>query len=368
MTLPEKLRQIDLTLIQLLSKRIAILATSGAPSIQEQRSTYRSLLMQMGVPENTWDNIIMGCMASLANAPSFQRKIEPRNITVVGGRGAMGCFFTERFSIAHDVSVLEHDDWDKADTLLGTADLVIICVPLKATLDVIWKVAPYLSPTTVLADIASTKTDAVRAMMESHSGPVVGLHPMFGPGVNSFLGQKVVVCPGRQPNEFQWVLDTLEADGANLITCTPEEHDRMMVAVQAVRFFSNFSLGAFLAGEGIDIGRSLEFASPLYRTEINTVSRLLAQEAALYVDILLASDDRCEAIKRFVATCDRLTSLLAEGNRAALITEFETAREAFREEASRALNESNHVINSLSNLLAATEVETIQLSSALERH
>lgn len=128
-----------------------------------------------------------------------------------------------------------------------------------------------------------------------------------------------------------------------------------MVAVQAIRFFANFTLGAFLAEEGIDIERSLAFASPLYRIEINTVSRLLAQDAALYIDILLASEERCEAVQRLVNVSDRLARLLAQGDRAALITEFEVAHQAFCSQTTRAVEESNHVINHLSTFLAATE-------------
>ena len=230
-------------------------------------------------------------------------------------------------------------------------------VPLKATAAVIRRVAPYLAPTAILADIASTKVSIVQTMMESHVGPVVGLHPMFGPGPDSFLGQKVVICPGRDPEVSQWLLVFIEADGGKLITCTPDEHDRMMVVVQAIRFFANFTLGAFLAEEGIDITRSLEFASPLYRIEINTVSRLLAQSAALYIDILLASEERCEAIGRLVKTSDRLAKLLANGDRAALINEFEMAYKAFEQEAPRAPEESNHVINHLSTFLAASAIK-----------
>jgi prephenate dehydrogenase/chorismate mutase/prephenate dehydrogenase len=194
-------------------------------------------------------------------------------------------------------------------------------------------------------------------MLETHSGPVVGLHPMFGPGVKSFLGQKVVVCPGRSPASFQWLLELLQADGANLITSSAEEHDRMMVIVQAIRFFSNFSLATFLADEGVDIQRSLEFASPLYRTEVNTVSRLVAQDAALYVDILMSSAERCEAIRRFATTCDHLARLLEHGNRSGLIAEFEAARRAFREDSQRAVQESDHTINSLSLFLVANALE-----------
>ncbi len=368
MTLPEQLQQIDEALIQLLGERISVLATAEAsadlPSIQQQRSGVRSLLQQARVPEAAWNHIVTHSMAALAKTPT-QRQPEPRRVTLVGGRGAMGCFFQERFAATgHQVSILEYDDWDKADILLGQADLVLLCVPLKSVLSIIRRVGPYLATTTVLADISSTKTAVLQTLLESHAGPVLGLHPMFGPGVDSLLGQKIVVCPGRDPLDCQWVLDWIQADGGQLITSTPEEHDRMMVVVQAIRFFSNFSLSAFLAAEGVDIARSLEFASPLYRTEINTVSRLVAQDAALYIDILLASEERCEAIERLVKTYDRLATLLAKGQRAELIAEFEAARDVFRTDLTRALHESNHTINSLSVLLAADEVEAAQVLPA----
>ncbi|NDJ18219.1 bifunctional chorismate mutase/prephenate dehydrogenase [Myxacorys almedinensis] len=366
MAIPDQLQQIDQGLITLLSERISILAALGVPLMQEQISHYKSLLMQVGVSECVWSSIVISSMAALASTPPLSYEGVPRNITVVGGRGIMGRFFTDRLVAAgHHVSILEYDGWDQADRLLGDADLVLICVPFKGTLAVIQKVAPYLSPTAILADIASTKVSTVQAMLDSHPGPVVGLHPMFGPGVNSFLSQNVVVCPGRKPNACQWFLNLIEAEGGKLITCTAEEHDRMMVAVQAIRHFATFSLGVFLAEEGISIDRSLDFASPIYRTEINLINRLFAQDASLYIDIMLASPDRCEAITRLTKTSDRLANLLAQENRTALMAEFEVARETFRDDSNRALKESNYIINTLSNFLAANEVETVDLSSAL---
>ena len=361
MTIPKKLRQIDQTLIKLLGERISILATSWVPPMQDQIASYKPLLLETGVPESAWINIITSCMAALVSSPSsWHKEVEPRNITVVGGCGAMGSFFTERLAAAgHNVRVLEYNDWDRADLLLGTANLVLVSVPLKSTPAVIRRVAQYIPSNAILADIASTKVSIVQTMMETHPGPVVGLHPMFGPGVKSFLSQKIVVCPGRYPDAFQWFLDLLEADGGKLVICTPEEHDRMMVFVQAIRFFSNFSLAAFLAEEEINIERSLEFASPLYRTEINTISRLVAQDAELYVDIMIASKDRSDAINRFAKTYERLATLIAQGDRTALIAEFEATREKFRGETARSLKESNYLINTLSDFLAANELELV---------
>ncbi len=334
--------------------------------MREQLLNCKALLMQAGVPECAWSSIVASSMAALAGTPPVLQQAESRQITLVGGGGIMGRFFADRLIAAgHRVGILEYDGWDQADVLLKNADLVLICVPLKSTLAVIHKVAQHLSPTTVLADIASTKAASVQAMLENHPGPVVGLHPMFGPGVTSFLSQKVVVCPGRDPDAFQWFLDWMEAEGSHLITCAPEEHDRMMIAVQAIRHFTTFSLGVFLAEEGISMDQSLDFASPIYRTEINLISRLFAQDASLYIDIMLASPERSEAIARLTKTSERLATLLAQGNRVALLAEFEAAREAFRDDTNRALQESNHILTALSSFLAAKEVEAMHLPSAL---
>ncbi len=353
MSVTEQLQQIDQSLIQLLSQRLSLLATTDPPDMSEQLASSQPLLAEAGVPVSLWQKMITGCMAAVARPIPTACQEQPRTVTVVGGRGMMGRFLCDRLTTAgHHVRILEHDGWAEAAQLLTDVDLVLISVPLHHTETVIGKLAPFLTETTAIADIASIKTPIVQAMLAQHQGPVLGLHPMFGPGVQSFLSQKVVVCPGRQPEAFTWLLELIEADGGKLITCTPQEHDQMMVAVQAIRHFSTFSLGVFLAQEGIDISRSLEFASPIYRMEINMISRLFAQDASLYMDIMLASPDRCQAIARLVQTCDRLANLLAVSDRDALIAEFEAARASFREEAVRALQESNHMIENLSNFLA----------------
>ncbi|WOD39792.1 bifunctional chorismate mutase/prephenate dehydrogenase [Nodosilinea sp. E11] len=359
------LQQIDQELISLLSERITLLQTQDAPSMVEQLEHIRPFLMDANVSEFTWNTLIVNCMAALATEePSLQhRQAQRRRITVVGGRGIMGRFFCDRMATAgHEVRVLEYDDWDRANILLEDADLVLIAVPLKHTIPIVRRVAEYLSPHTILADVASTKVEVVQAMLKAHSGPVVGLHPMFGLGSGTFLGKKVVVCPGRGLDTAQWVLDLIEADGGTLVTCTPDEHDAMMIAVQVIRFFSDFSLGTFYAREGVDIDRSFEFSSPLYRSEINIISRLVTQDAALYVDILMASPDRCAAIERMVSTYAHLANLLKQGDRAALIAEFEKTRAAFSPGADRSMVESSYMLNNLSTFVAATQVETQHLT------
>ena len=349
----ETLEQIDRELIKLLGKRIAYLTHSQQNGCGD-RAEISSLLKRAGIPEYVWQNLTINCAAA-STATVSSPPIEGRRVTVIGGRGQMGRFFVEQLSSSgHHVDILGRNDWGNARQILGTADLVIVSVPIEQTVPIIEKTARYLTASTVLADVTSIKTPIVQAMLDRHPGPVLGLHPMFGPGVDSFLSQNVVVCPGRQQQAYQWFLDFIASRGGKLIRCTPQEHDQMMVIVQAIRHFSTFALGAFLAEEEIDLSRTLEFASPLYRMQLNLVSRLFAGDASLYLNVMLPGE-RPQIISRLAATYNRLAELLEKSDRTALTQEFEIACNFFGQETHRALEESNYTIDSLSRLLAANE-------------
>ncbi|MEH2163825.1 MAG: bifunctional chorismate mutase/prephenate dehydrogenase [Nostoc sp.] len=324
----DHLKKTDQSLIALLSDRISLLAASEQPSLDEQLADVAPLLAQAGIPESVWAGVVKSCHANIPK--SATNHIIPRQVTIIGGHGRMGRLFKEQLSlVGHNVSVLEHDDWEYADKLLSQAELVLVSVPIEYTVDVIKRAAKYLAPTTALSDITSIKTQPTQAMLEHHCGPVMGLHPMFGPNIKSFLGQKVVVCPGRNDDSFQWLLDFLESKGGELIVCTPEEHDQMMVVIQATQHFCRFSLGVFLAQAKVEIEQSLTMSTPNYRQEIDIVKRLFSQNPNLCVDIMLATEERCNAISFLANTYSRLARLVARKDREALIKEFENTQSFF---------------------------------------
>jgi prephenate dehydrogenase len=272
-------------------------------------------------------------LLSKADIPeSATNDVSPRKITIIGGHGRMGRLFKEQFSgVGHHVSVLEHQDWGYADQLLNSAELVLVSVPIEYTVDVIKRAAKYLTPTTALCDVTSIKIQSTQAMLEHHSGPVMGLHPMFGPNIKSFLGQKFVICPGRNDEAFLWLLNLIKGQGGELIVCTPEEHDRMMVIIQAVQHFCRLSFGIFLAETRINLEQSLLLSTPSYQQQIESIKRLFSQNSHLCVDIMLATEERCEAINSLANTYSRLARLVRKKDRDALIQEFENIQEFFEE-------------------------------------
>ncbi|MCC5636759.1 bifunctional chorismate mutase/prephenate dehydrogenase [Nostoc sp. CHAB 5844] len=273
----------------------------------------------------------MVLQSSLNQKLASIKDVKSRQLTIIGGHGRMGKLFREKLlAVGHKVNVLEQEDWEYADKLLNNAELVLISVPIKHTVDVIKRVAKYLSSNTALCDITSIKVQPTEAMLVHHTGPVMGLHPMFGPSIKSFWEQKVVVCPGRNYESFQWLLDFLQIQGAELITCTPEEHDRMMVYIQATQHFCRLSLGVFLAQANIDLERSLSISSYSFRQEIEILKRLFCQNPNLCVDIMLATEERCQAINYLAHTYSRLAKLVEQKDREGLIKEFENSQGFFK--------------------------------------
>ena len=360
-----EIEQIDRQLIKLLGKRISYLTSSQQNGFGD-RAEVTELLDRAGVPKSVWQNLTIDCAAA-SSTTSSSANVKPRRVTVIGGHGQMGRFFVEQLlSSGHYVDILGRDGWDNAPQLLGEADLVIVSVPIEQTVAIIKKAANYLGASTTLVDVTSIKTPIVRAMLDRHSGPVLGLHPMFGPKTNSLLAQNVVVCPGRQQSAYQWFLDFIESKGGKLIWSTPEEHDRMMTIVQAIRHFFTFGLGAFLAEEEIDLSRTLDFATPPYRMQLDLVRRLFAGNASLYLNLMLPGE-RPQAISRLAATYSRLAELIELGDRATLTKEFEFACSFFKPETD-SISEDNRPIDSLNCLLATNRTMTNADKAPIESH
>ena len=97
-------------------------------------------------------------------------------VLVVGGAGKMGGYFSRWFAQSgYQVRILEVDDWPNAAALCRDIDLAFISVPIPQTPAIIQRLAPFLPPQCVLADITSIKQAPVDAMLASHPGPVLGL-------------------------------------------------------------------------------------------------------------------------------------------------------------------------------------------------
>lgn len=278
-----------------------------------------------------------------------RRSVRPgAKVLIVGGLGNMGRFFSTWLRQSdYEVRILDREDWPQVRSLAAGVDLCLLAVPIETTPSVALQIGPHLPPACVLADITSLKRKPLEAMLRGHAGPVVGLHPLFGPATVTMDKQIVVFSPGRAMDKCQWFLDQLTLWGNVLVETPPAEHDEIMGIVQALRHFATFSFGQFLRSRGVPILRTLELSSPIYRLELAMVGRLFAQDPQLYAEIVFATPERQTLLKDYIQSLQQNLALVERGDKAEFVARFRQIAEWFGPFSEQAMRESTFLVEKL---------------------
>lgn len=357
--LRQQIDEIDSQLVGLLAQRAKVTAQVGKVKQELALPVYvpereqlllkarRKQAKQLGVSPELVEDILRRMMRD-----SYQTQESGfvccgelgAKVVIVGGEGALGRRFASLFTRSgYIVQSLEPTDWLNAEAICSNAALVLMAVPITLTKSLINKL-PILPKHCVLADITSIKVEPLAAMLTKHNGPVVGLHPMFGPDVTNLVKQVIVVCHGKEQAQYQWLLTQLKVWGAELCEKSAVEHDQAMQLIQAMRHFSSLVYGVHLADEQADLSQLLQMSSPIYRLELAMVGRLFAQNAELYADIMLSSKAMTKVLQRYQQRFSQLLQLLENQDKTELMAQFSKGQQFFGDLAEQFLQESRQLL------------------------
>ncbi|MGB1974951.1 MAG: bifunctional chorismate mutase/prephenate dehydrogenase [Vibrio toranzoniae] len=358
--LRDQIDAVDKKMLDLLAQRLALVekvgevkSEHGLPIYVPEReaamlASRRQEAEKIGVPPQLIEDILRRTMReSYASEKDSGFKClnpELRSVVIVGGNGQLGGLFARMFKLSgYEVKILGSQDWDRADEILDNAGLVVVTVPIHLTEGVIVKLGN-LPSDCILCDLTSIKSKPLQAMMNIHQGPVVGLHPMFGPDVPSLAKQVIVYSDGRGSESYQWLLNQFGIWGASLCQMDAAEHDHGMTLIQALRHFTSFAYGLHLSKENPNIDQLLKLSSPIYRLEIAMVGRLFAQDPNLYGDIILSSDENIEMIRRFHRRFGEALEILDGKDKAKFVDSFNQVSEWFGDYSQQFLQESQSLL------------------------
>ncbi len=358
--LRDQIDEVDKLMVELLSRRLALVekvgevkSKHGLPIYAPDReaamlASRREEAEKQGVPPQLIEDILRRTMresySSEKDAGFKCLKPDLRPVVIVGGKGQLGSLFARMFKLSgYQVKILGSKDWDKADEMLSDAGLVVVTVPIHLTLGVIDKLTN-LPEDCILCDLTSIKKKPLEHMMKVHSGPVVGLHPMFGPDVPSLAKQVIVHCEGRGKEQYQWLIDQCAIWGASLCELKAEEHDHSMTLIQALRHFTSFVYGYHLSKENPNLDKLLQVSSPIYRLELMMVGRLFGQDPNLYGDIILSSEENIEMIQRFHKRFTEAVELLNHKDKQKFVDSFQDVSNWFGEYSQRFMKESQNLL------------------------
>ncbi len=294
------------------------------------------------------------------------RQKKPK-ICIIGGTGEFGRLFA-RFFKTDGLEVLvtgrNRDKGEKVSRDLGVgftndnisaakaSDIVVICVPIENTVEVIKEVAPNVRSGSLLMDFTSVKVEPVKAM-EKHAprdAEVLGSHPMFGPRVTGLEGQTVILTKVRSGKWTDFFEKFLERRKARVFTSTPEEHDRVMAIVQGLTHFAYITCASTIKKMEIDVEKSRNFASPVYELMLDFIARIVGQDPSLYASIQMHNPFVEEVHETFIKEAERLGGAVKKRDMAAFVQTMSSSARIFKDVDS-SMGKSDKAISALSEEL-----------------
>lgn len=212
------------------------------------------------------------------------------------------------------------------------ADLIILAVPPRPTLDLLAQLAPVLRPGALITDVCSVKMPVVKHAVAAGLGDrFAGAHPLAGThetGFGSarpdrFRGCVVYICEsgtqqGHRAAEHvtSFWEHTLEALPVRI---DAQAHDRQLAWTSHLPQGVAYALAKILADQGLG---GVSFGSGAKDT-----TRIAASNPDMWIDILLYNRAAVtDALERTEAGLAELRRILATGDVPALRRYLETAR------------------------------------------
>ena len=363
-TLRDELAKTDQDLVGLLANRMRLIrevarvkAEKDLPSFDREREgAHMDDLLACAKEANVPEDVVRDVYARLFAASRLeqrrllQARAEHFSIGIIGGTQGMGAFLARVFADAgFTVDAMGLGQGDAAVEVAGRNDLVVVAVPIDTTVQMIKELAPHVRKGACLMDITSIKRAPLEAMLEAapEGVDVVGTHPMFGPHGVDFDRQKVVLCRGRGDRGFGRVKRLYEGFGAETIEATAEEHDAQMALIQVLVHEKTMVLGSVLERLKADLGRSLQFASPIYRTELAMIGRMFSQRAELYADILTVNPDAPRLSHVFEQEAAYFARAVAMSDRDSVVKRFRQVADYMKDFSAWAKKQSDAILDDL---------------------
>lgn len=186
---------------------------------------------------------------------------------------------------------------ERMGRILPECDAVFMCTPVHALVDALGEVAPVLGENNILADISSVKVKPMQQMREHFSGPIIGLHPLFGPKPDAGTALRCAVCPDTSAGEkdTRGMEEIFLKAGMTPFRTDAHEHDKAMACIQGLNFVTSICYFASLPAD-LDLSK---FATPSFNRRSESARKMLTEDSDLFTALFEANPYGAESVRRF---------------------------------------------------------------------
>lgn len=234
------------------------------------------------------------------------------------------------------LGVIDKAETDAAHAVAG-ADLVLVGAPVGQMPGIFARIAPFLSPQTVVTDAGSTKQDVIKAARKhlgAHYPMFVPAHPIAGTEHSGaaaafpelFRDRNLILLPQQETKAaaVRLVRSAWAACGANIVRLDAAEHDEIFGAVSHLPHVVAFAL-VNLLGQRRDAKRLLGFSGGGLRDTV----RIAGSSPEMWRDICVANRGALvPLLDGYISELEAARASLAAGDGDALESMFSAAQQA----------------------------------------
>ncbi|MGA1226776.1 MAG: prephenate dehydrogenase [Tamlana sp.] len=222
---------------------------------------------------------------------------------------------------------------DKKATLddLEHADLVIVSIPVDATVKILPTILDKISDTALVVDAGSTKVDICKEV-ENHPKRrnFLAMHPIAGTEYSGpsaaikglFVGKTNIICEVEKTafKLQEKALKLFEAIGMRIRYMNPEAHDKHIAYVSHLSHISSFMLGKTVIEKEKNERDIFDMAGSGFASTV----RLAKSSPAMWTPIFKQNKANViETLEEYISNLTRFKELMKEDNFEAIFSEME---------------------------------------------
>lgn len=200
------------------------------------------------------------------------------------------------------------------------ADCVLICLPESVALKALATLSAKLKPGALIADMLSVKSpvaDSVALLRQDVQ--IISLAPMFAPD-KGFKAQNVAIVNFSAGARAETLIDLLRKWGATVTLTSANEFDRQAALIQVAAHAAIISYGLCLVSLGYTLNESLPFSTPVHRTLLRLLERILTRNPEVYWKIQVDNPYAEQTRTILEQSLEQLSRMASDGNDAEFVS------------------------------------------------
>jgi prephenate dehydrogenase len=198
----------------------------------------------------------------------------------------------------------------------GSAELAVVCVPVKNTPALVRECAGYMKPArgAAIAEISSVKSGTFQAMRRLPAGILpLCIHPMFGPGADPGRQLRMLLVPVRDGRGEEEFAKRIFAGMSVKVLPDARTHDRAIAAVLGLTYFVNVAYAGMLSREKLDTLKGI--GGTTFAVQSMLTESVMTDEPELVAALLRDNPYSARYIGQYLKGAGELARLASGGSK-----------------------------------------------------